>query len=101
MDEKPTSQDRLDPLYSGGTAPDLFKTGLAIKSGERNPVEATLASLMDAGKTVPVFITARDVTEKSGRKAWPGCTGSSYFRPTKWRPSERWSPVSSTKSTTR
>lgn len=63
-DEKPTFQDRLDLLYSGGTAPDLFETGLTVKSGERIPVEATLASLMDAGKTVRVFITARDVTEK-------------------------------------
>jgi signal transduction histidine kinase len=37
---------------------------LTVKSGERIPVEATLASLIDAGKTVRVFITARDVTEK-------------------------------------
>ncbi|MGD8955454.1 MAG: cache domain-containing protein, partial [Desulfobacterales bacterium] len=64
LDEKPTFQDQLDLLYSGGTAPDLFETGLTVKSGERIPVEATLAALMDAGKTVRVFITARDVTEK-------------------------------------
>ena len=64
LDEKPTFQDRLDLLYSGGTAPDLFETGLTVKSGERIPVEATLASLMDGGKTVRVFITARDITEK-------------------------------------
>ncbi|MGD8971256.1 MAG: cache domain-containing protein, partial [Desulfobacterales bacterium] len=64
LDEKPTFQDRLDLLHSGGTAPDLFETGLTVKSGERIPVEATLASLMDAGKMVRVFITARDVTER-------------------------------------
>ncbi|MGB5617667.1 MAG: PAS domain S-box protein, partial [Desulfobacterales bacterium] len=64
LDEKPTFQDRLDLLYSGGTAPDLFETGLTIKSGERIPVEATLAPLMDAGNPVRVFITARDVTGK-------------------------------------
>ncbi|MFZ1956429.1 MAG: cache domain-containing protein [Desulfobacterales bacterium] len=63
-DEKPTFQDRLDLLYSGGTAPDLFETGLTVKSGKRIPVEATLASLMDAGNAVRIFITARDVTEK-------------------------------------
>jgi PAS domain S-box-containing protein len=63
-DEKPTFQDRLDLLYSGGTAPDLFETGLTVKSGERIPVEATLASLMDAGNAVRIFITARDVKEK-------------------------------------
>jgi PAS domain S-box-containing protein len=63
-DEKPTFQDRLDLLYSGGTAPDLFETGLTVKSGERIPVEATLTSLMDAGNAVRIFITARDVKEK-------------------------------------
>ena len=101
LDEKPTFQDRLDLLYSGGTAPDLFETGLTIKSGERIPVEATLAPLMDAGNPVRVFITARDVTEKNGRKARPGSTGSNCFRPTKWRPSERWSLASPMKLTTR
>ena len=64
LEEKTTFQERLDLLYSGSTAPDLFETGLTVKSGERIPVEATLASLIDAGKTVRVFITARDVTEK-------------------------------------
>ena len=64
LDEKPTFQDRLDLLHSGGTAPDLFETGLTVKSGERIPVEATLAPLMDVGNPVRVFITARDVTEK-------------------------------------
>ena len=64
LDEKPTFQNRLDLLYSGGTAPDLFETCLTVKSGERIPVEATLASLMDAGNVVRTFITARDVTEK-------------------------------------
>jgi PAS domain S-box-containing protein len=64
LDEKATFQERLDRLDSGSTALDLFETGLTVKCGERIPVEATLASLMDAGKTVRVFITARDVTEK-------------------------------------
>ena len=62
--QKPTFQDRLDLLYSGVSPPDLFETGLTVKGGKCIPVEATLASLMDAGKTVRIFITARDVTEK-------------------------------------
>ena len=64
LDEKPTFQDRIELLSSGGTAPDLFETGMTVKSGERIPVEATLASLMDAENAVRIFITARDVTEK-------------------------------------
>ncbi len=63
-DEKATFQERLDLLYSGSTAPDLFEADWTVKSGDRIPVEATMATLMDAAKTVRVFITARDVTEK-------------------------------------
>lgn len=63
-DERSTFRDRLDTLHSGGTAPDLFETGLTVKSGERIPVEATLASLVNAKKALRIFITARDITEK-------------------------------------
>ncbi len=63
-DEKPTFRNRLDLLYSGGTAPPLFETGFTVKNGERIPVDATLASLRDAEKPLRVLITARDVTEK-------------------------------------
>lgn len=64
QDEKPAFKGRLELIHSGGTAPDVFETGLTVKSGERIPVEATLASLMDAGKALRIFVTARDVTEK-------------------------------------
>jgi PAS domain S-box-containing protein len=64
QDEKSAFKGRLELLNSGGTAPDVFETRLTVKSGERIPVEAMLASLMDAGKALRIFVTARDVTEK-------------------------------------